>query len=213
MTILALPNQPAALLAVTSGRAVGDLTDHSTALYNAKTINNGNTFEVVVDPASPQGYQPQLVGIGIVASNTALISTVQKALQDLINDGSLSEDRRQRTGLLPVTSAQVNQGAKPIPSDEHVALDRECRHGDRHRGLEKRVGGGRSAGPRRLRPEAIKAIPVRHWGRWVSAVVVIYLVDRAHLLVRQEPQRRLDHGRQLPLQAARPARASCSPSS
>ncbi len=31
MKILALPNQPAALLAVTSGRAVGDLTDHSTA--------------------------------------------------------------------------------------------------------------------------------------------------------------------------------------
>ena len=26
------------------------------------------------------------------------------------------------------------------------------------------------------RPEAIKAIPVRHWGRWISAVVVIYLV-------------------------------------
>ncbi len=42
MTILALPNQPAALLAVTSGRAVGDLTDHSTASYIAKTTNNGN---------------------------------------------------------------------------------------------------------------------------------------------------------------------------
>ena len=26
------------------------------------------------------------------------------------------------------------------------------------------------------RPEAIKAIPVRHWGRWVGAAVVIYLV-------------------------------------
>jgi polar amino acid transport system permease protein len=26
------------------------------------------------------------------------------------------------------------------------------------------------------RPEAIKAIPVRHWGRWISAVIVIYLV-------------------------------------
>jgi len=30
--------------------------------------------------------------------------------------------------------------------------------------------------PAGTRPEAIKAIPVRHWGRWVSAVVVIYLV-------------------------------------
>src|SRR5664279_1679118 len=25
-------------------------------------------------------------------------------------------------------------------------------------------------------PAAIKAIPVRHWGRWISAVIVIYLV-------------------------------------
>jgi len=30
--------------------------------------------------------------------------------------------------------------------------------------------------PAGTRPEAIKAIPVRHWGRWISAVVVIYLV-------------------------------------
>jgi polar amino acid transport system permease protein len=30
--------------------------------------------------------------------------------------------------------------------------------------------------PAEARPEAIKAIPVRHWGRWISAVVVIYLV-------------------------------------
>ena len=26
------------------------------------------------------------------------------------------------------------------------------------------------------RPEAIKAIPVRHWGRWISAAIVIYLL-------------------------------------
>ena len=30
--------------------------------------------------------------------------------------------------------------------------------------------------PADTHPEAIKAIPIRHWGRWVSAVVVIYLV-------------------------------------
>jgi len=26
------------------------------------------------------------------------------------------------------------------------------------------------------RPEAIKAIPIRHWGRWISAVIVVYLL-------------------------------------
>ncbi len=30
--------------------------------------------------------------------------------------------------------------------------------------------------PAGTRPEAIKAIPVRHWGRWISAAVVVYLV-------------------------------------
>ncbi len=115
MTVLALPDQPAAFLAITSGRAVADLTDHSTALYNAETINNGNTWQVVVDPSSPKGYQPTLVGIAIPASNTALVSTVQKALQDLIADGNYVKIVNAY-GLTPVTSAQINQGAKPVPS-------------------------------------------------------------------------------------------------
>ena len=37
------------------------------------------------------------------------------------------------------------------------------------------VGAGLPA-PTGTRPEVIKAIPVRHWGRWISAVVVIYIV-------------------------------------
>jgi len=37
-------------------------------------------------------------------------------------------------------------------------------------------GGAGVPAPAGTRPEAIKAIPVRHWGRWISAVVVIYLV-------------------------------------
>jgi polar amino acid transport system substrate-binding protein len=109
MNILALPNQPAALLAVKSGRAVGDLTDHSTAEYIAKTTNNGNTYEVVADPSAPNGYEPQVVGVGILKSNTQLIDTVQKALQALINDGAY-KTIIDKYGLLPVTSAQINQG-------------------------------------------------------------------------------------------------------
>ena len=119
MTILALPNQPAALLAVTSGRAVGDLTDHSTASYIAQTTNNGNTFEVVSDPAAPNGYDPQIVGIGIVAKNTQLLNTVQAALQKLIDEGAYQKIIA-KYGLLPVQSAQINQGGKgtasPSPS-------------------------------------------------------------------------------------------------
>ena len=113
--ILALPNQPAALLAVTSGRAIGDLTDHSTASYIAHKTNNGNTFAVVNDPSAPEGYDPQLVGIGIIAKNTGLINAVQKALQDLIDEGAYQKIVASY-GLIPVQSAQVNQGSKPLPS-------------------------------------------------------------------------------------------------
>ena len=113
MKILALPNQPAALLAVTSGRAVGDLTDHSTASYVAGKTNGGNTFEVVTDSKFPNGYDPQMVGIGIVAKNTPLIDTVQKALQALIDDGSYKKII-DKYGLLPVNSAEVNAGKTPL---------------------------------------------------------------------------------------------------
>jgi len=38
-------------------------------------------------------------------------------------------------------------------------------------------GGAAAGGPAAAgRPEAIKAIPVRHWGRWISAVIVVYLL-------------------------------------
>jgi polar amino acid transport system permease protein len=38
------------------------------------------------------------------------------------------------------------------------------------------LGGGAAGVPAApSRPEAIKAIPVRHWGRWVSAAIVLYL--------------------------------------
>lgn len=109
MTILALPNQPAALLAVKSGRAVGDLTDHSTAEYNAKTAGGGSLYEVVADPAAPNGYAPQMVGIGILKSNTQLVTAIQKALQSLIDNGTY-KTLIDKYGLLPVTSAQINAG-------------------------------------------------------------------------------------------------------
>ena len=43
--------------------------------------------------------------------------------------------------------------------------------------LEQSVfAGARRPTPANTRPEAIQAIPLRHWGRWISAVIVTYLV-------------------------------------
>ena len=112
MQILVLPSQPAASLALKSGRAVAELTDHSVAVNIAKTYGGGNAFEVVVDPASPAGYNPQLVGAAIMSTNTQFISAFQKSLQSLIDDGTYTQvlDKYSGYSIIPVKSAQLNQG-------------------------------------------------------------------------------------------------------
>jgi polar amino acid transport system substrate-binding protein len=109
ITIMQYPDQPSALLAVQSGKVVGDLTDHSTAAYVAQTQGGGGVFEVVADPAAPTGYEGQPVGIGVLKENTQLRDALQKALQALIDDGTYKKII-DHYGLLPVTSAQINQG-------------------------------------------------------------------------------------------------------
>ncbi len=116
MQILSLPDQPAALLAVKSNRAVADLTDFSTAVDIA-TTNDGNTFEVVRDPAAP--YEPQMNGMAVLATNTQLVDALQKALQALIDEGSYQK-LVAAWGFVPVESAQVNQG--PAYAASHAGL-------------------------------------------------------------------------------------------
>jgi len=115
MQILVLPGQPEALLAVKSNRAIADLTDYSTALDVAKTTGDGNVFEVVEDPAAP--YDPQMDGIAILTKNTALVDTVQKALQALMDDGTYGRIIAA-WGFVPVESVQVNAG--PAYAASHV---------------------------------------------------------------------------------------------
>jgi polar amino acid transport system substrate-binding protein len=111
MNILTLPDEPSALLAIESGKAACVLTDHSVALYTARTAKNGTAFQLAADPAAPKGYLPTLVGAGIAKSNTALLTVWQKALQDLIDSGAYGK-LIAAYGLTPVTSAQINQGPK-----------------------------------------------------------------------------------------------------
>jgi len=109
ITIMQYPDQPAALLAVQSGKVVADLTDYSTAAYVAQTTENGSVFEVVVDPAAPTGYEGQPIGALFLKENTQLRDAFQKALQALIDDGTY-QTIIGHYGLLPVESAQINQG-------------------------------------------------------------------------------------------------------
>ena len=118
MQILSLPGQPEALLSVKSNRSVADLTDFSTAVGIASTTNNGNTFDVVKDPAAP--YAPQMYGIGMLTTNKQLVDTMQKALQALMDDGTYQKIVAA-WGFVPLDSAQVNAGPAYAKSHATVA--------------------------------------------------------------------------------------------
>jgi polar amino acid transport system substrate-binding protein len=113
MQLLILPTEPGALLAVSSGRAVGTLSDYGVAKYTAQTAGGGNTFEVVQDPLPNDFGGQAIVGAGILKSNTQLVTAVQKALQQLIDNGAYATIVN-KYGLLPVKSAEVNAGGQPV---------------------------------------------------------------------------------------------------
>lgn len=58
VTVVELPSEGDALIAVRAGKATADVLDAAVAEYNARTAGNGKEFEVVRDPAHPTGYAP-----------------------------------------------------------------------------------------------------------------------------------------------------------
>jgi polar amino acid transport system substrate-binding protein len=110
MVISEFPAQPAALLAVQSGKVVCDLTDSSTGGYVASTTDDGATFEIVIDPNPPAGWETQLDGIAIAKENSALRDAIQKALQDLMDDGTYKKILDNYYGLQGIEQATINAG-------------------------------------------------------------------------------------------------------
>jgi polar amino acid transport system substrate-binding protein len=109
MTINQYDDQPTAFTALQSGRTDCDVTDSSTAAYNAINTDAGKTFEVVVDPQNPNGLDPTIVGIAVLKTDTQLRDALQKALQKLIDDGTYTKII-SHYGLSPVTAAEINKG-------------------------------------------------------------------------------------------------------
>jgi polar amino acid transport system substrate-binding protein len=111
LSVLTFPQDSDALLAVKAGKAVADFVQLPNAEYTAKTADGGGVFQVVVDPASPGGYAPSIIGAAVAKSNTQLTDAIQKTLQALIDDGTYTKILT-KYGLEggAVTSAQVNQG-------------------------------------------------------------------------------------------------------
>ena len=89
--ILALPSDTDAQLAVKSGKAEAQMTDGPGGAYVAKTSGGGSTFEAIVDPAFPGGYDPATIAILIKKGIPNLPEAFQQAFQQLVDEGVMKQ--------------------------------------------------------------------------------------------------------------------------
>ena len=89
VTVLELPDAPSAENALRAGKGVAFMVDSPVAGYTAKTAGAGKYFEVAVDPANPAGYEPTVVGIGVLKEQfPELRDAIKAALDSALKDGS-----------------------------------------------------------------------------------------------------------------------------
>jgi len=87
ITVLSFPDVPSTLNALRAGKGVAFLIDSPVAAEAARTAGEGEYFELAVDPAAPNGYEPGLFGIGVLKGDKLALA-IQAALQSAIDDGS-----------------------------------------------------------------------------------------------------------------------------
>ncbi|WP_432086304.1 ABC transporter substrate-binding protein [Streptomyces sp. bgisy095] len=87
--IQTFPKDSDAQLALRSGKAVAQVLTKPAASWVAKTADAGKAFDLVEDPTAPGGYNASPNGIAISKQLPELTEAVQKALQALIDDGTL----------------------------------------------------------------------------------------------------------------------------
>ncbi|WP_225803686.1 ABC transporter substrate-binding protein [Streptomyces sp. NK15101] len=87
--IQTFPKDSDAQLALRSGKVVAQVLTKPAAGWVAKTADAGKAFDLVDDPAAPGGYNASPNGIAISKQLPELTDAVQKALQALIDDGTL----------------------------------------------------------------------------------------------------------------------------
>jgi len=109
ITTLALPSDVDAQNAVRAGKAVAYLSDSQAAAYTAKVAGKGKYFQLVVDPAAPNGYESGLIGVGVLKANSGLTKAIQFAVASLISDGTYTKLLKQwNLESFAVTKATVN---------------------------------------------------------------------------------------------------------
>ncbi|MEX1210762.1 MAG: ABC transporter substrate-binding protein, partial [Candidatus Nanopelagicales bacterium] len=91
ITVIELPTDADAQNAVRAGKATADVLDAAVAAYAAQTAGDGQYFEVIIDPANPEGYSPIFTGVGILKEDSGLTAAVQAGLQELLDNGTYQQ--------------------------------------------------------------------------------------------------------------------------
>lgn len=85
------PKDSDAQLALRSGKVVAEVATKPAAGWTAKTADGGKAFDLVEDPQAPGGYNASPNGIAISKKLPELTTAVQKALQALLDDGTVTK--------------------------------------------------------------------------------------------------------------------------
>ncbi|MFF9624719.1 ABC transporter substrate-binding protein [Streptomyces griseosporeus] len=89
--IQTFPRDSDAQLALRSGKVVAQVLTKPAAGWVAKTADAGKAFDLVEDPTAPGGYDATPNGIAVTKRLPDLTAAIQKALQALIDDGTVKK--------------------------------------------------------------------------------------------------------------------------
>ncbi|QNS02552.1 ABC transporter substrate-binding protein [Streptomyces xanthii] len=88
--IQTFPKDSDAQLALRSGKVIAEVVTKPAAGWAAKTADGGKAFDLAEDPDAPAGYHASPNGIAVSRRLPQLTDVIQRALQALIDDGTLS---------------------------------------------------------------------------------------------------------------------------
>ncbi|MCB5166996.1 ABC transporter substrate-binding protein [Streptomyces bambusae] len=109
ISIQTFPKDSDAQLALRAGKVVAQVLTKPAAGWVAKTADSGGTFDLVEDPAAPGGYGASPNGIAVSKQLPELTDAIQKALQALIDEGTLALVYNQYgVGSIAVETATKN---------------------------------------------------------------------------------------------------------
>ncbi|MFD8150489.1 ABC transporter substrate-binding protein [Streptomyces sp. NPDC059720] len=108
--IKTFPKDSDAQLALRSGQVVAQVLTKPGAGWVAKTADKGAAFDLVDDPAAPGGYNASPNGIAVSKKLPALTTAVQKALQQLIDDGT-AEKIFDKYGVASIAVKEATKNA------------------------------------------------------------------------------------------------------